>query len=426
MLQILATRRRMLAGVIAVLAIGSLGIWGCADHPTEYDNPNDSIITTKTPTALIEAATLAEWIAEGRLNSTDPGSRDKVVIITVSTVAKYNEGHIPGSQLWNYDTELYQTRLEGVAAGSTMVASGPALDTFLSRAGIDEHTTVVFTASTAGVTNNPAQPLDRRDLREATRGWWTLRYWGFPKERIKVLQGGDVGWTAAGNSLVTEVPTITPSDFSIRDLAATSEFRGDLRVSIGEMIRAVDAANNGTTPDVKFLDVRGGTPLPTSKIGPAQLDSWNAYYVAGTSGTLLPLADLVARLATFGVTEATPLTYVNCQGGVKCTIPFFILDGMLGWQVQSYNGSWGQWSAYGTDTIADAWETDLNTPGTAVPRSTGTWTPGSVAIDPVANAAYGLSDPRANQIENEDAAYFSSGGTTTPPPGGGDGGGSGC
>lgn len=419
MLQLLATRRRMLAGLIAVLAIGSLGIWGCADHPTEYDNPNDGIVTTKTPTALIEAATLMEWIDEGRLNSTDPDSRDKVVVITVTTAAAYATGHIPGSQLWNYDTELYQTRLEGVAAGSTMVVSGPALDTFLSRAGIDEHTTVVFTASTTG---------GARDLREATRGWWTLRYWGFPKERIKVLQGGDAGWTAIeGNTLVTEVPTITPSDFSIRDLAATSEFRGDLRTSIGEMIRAVDAVNSGATPDVKFLDVRGGSPLPTSKMGPAQLDSWNLYYVAGTSGTLLPLEDLVARLATFGVTEATPLTYVNCQGGVKCTIPFFVLDGMLGWPVQSYNGSWGQWSAYGTDTIADAWETDLVTPGTTTSRSTGTWTPGSVAIDPVANAAYGLSDPRANQIENEDAAYFSSGGTTTPPPGGGGGGGgSGC
>ena len=72
MLQLLATRRRMLAGLIAVLAIGSLGIWGCADHPTEYDNPNDGIVTTKTPTALIEAATLMEWIDEGRLNSADP------------------------------------------------------------------------------------------------------------------------------------------------------------------------------------------------------------------------------------------------------------------------------------------------------------------------------------------------------------------
>lgn len=418
MLQLLATRRRMLPALIVVLAIGTLGIWGCADHPTDYENPADGIVTTKTETALIDAATLMGWIDEGRLNSTDPDSRDKVVIISVTTAAAYAAGHIPGSQLWNYDTELYQTRLEGVAAGSTMVVNGPALDTFLSRAGIDEHTTVVFTASTTG---------SARDLREATRGWWTLRYWGFPKERIKVLQGGDAGWTAIeGNTLVTEVPTIAPSGFSVRELAATSTFRGDLRASIGEMIRAVDAANSGTTPDVKFLDVRGGSPLPTSKIGPAQLDSWNLYYAVGTSGTLLPVEDLVARLATFGITEATPLTYVNCQGGVKCTIPFFILDGMLDWPVVSYNGSWGQWSAYGTDTIADAWETDLNTPSTLAPRSTGTWTPGSVAIDPVSNAAYGLSDPRANQIENEDAAYFSSGGTTTPPTGGGGGGGSGC
>lgn len=417
MLELLATRRRMLLGLAALLAVGSLGIWGCADHPTSYENPSDGIVTTKTPTALIEAATLAGWIDEGRLNSTDSNGRDKVVVITVSTAAAYALGHIPGSQLWNYDTEVYQTRLEGVAAAGTMVLSGPALDTFLRRAGIDEHTTVVFTASTTG---------SARDLREATRGWWTLRYWGFPKERIKVLQGGDVGWTAAGYSLVTEVPSITPSDFSVRDLAATSTFRGDLRVSIGEMIRAVDAFNNGALTGVEFLDVRGGSPLPTSKIGPTELDSWNAYYVAGTSGTLLPLEDLVAHLATFGITDATALTYVNCQGGVKCTIPFFVLDGMLGWPVQSYNGSWGQWSAYATDTIADAWETDLVTPNTTTMRSTGTWTPGSLAVDPVANGSYGIADPRANQIENEDAAYFSSGGTTTPPTGGGGGGGSGC
>lgn len=415
MLQLLATRRRVLAGLIAMLAIGSLGIWGCADHPTEYDNPNDGIVTTKTPTALIEAATLAEWIDEGRLNSSDPDSRDKVVVITVSTPAAYATGHIPGAQLWNWGTEIYQTRLEGVAAASTMVLTGPSLDTLLRRSGIDEHTTVVFTTSTGD------------DLNKATRGWWTLRYWGFPKERIKVLQGCDAGWTAAGNSLVTEAPTIVPSDFSVRDLAAYSEFRGDLRTSIGEAIQAVDAINNGTTPDVKWLDVRGGSPLPTSYIAPAQIDAWNAYYAAGANTSFKPVEELVARLATFGVTEATPLTYVNCQGGVKCTIPFFILDGILGWPVRSYNGSWGQWSAYANDAVADAWETDLVTPNTTTSRSAGTWTPSTPAIDPVANASYGLADPRANQIENEDAAYFSSGGTTTPPPGGGGGGGgSGC
>jgi 3-mercaptopyruvate sulfurtransferase SseA len=415
MLQILATRRRMLAGVIAVLAIGSLGIWGCADHPTEYDNPADDIVTTKTPTALIEAATLAEWIDEGRVNSTDPNSRDKVVIFLVGSPATYNTGHIAGAQLWNASTEYSQTRLEGVAASGSMVITGPVIDAVLSRAGIDRYTTIVL--STAD------------DFNKATRVWWMLRYWGFPKERIKVLQGGDAGWVAAGNTLVTEVPTVTPSGFSVRDLAAYSEFRGDLRTSIGEALVAVDAINSGATPDVKWLDVRGGVdPVAGGKIQVAQLDSWNAYYATGTTATLKTVEEMVARLATFGVTEATPMTYVNCQGGVKCSVPFFILDGILGWPVRSYNGSWGQWSAYGNDSVADAWETDLNSPGTAVSRSFGTWTAGTPVLDPVANAAFGIADPRGNQIENEDEAYFSSGGTTPPATGGGGsgGGGSGC
>lgn len=415
MLQQLATRRRMLPALIVVLAIGTLGIWGCADHPTDYENPADGIVTTKTETALIEAATLMEWIDEGRLNSTDPNSRDKVVVFLVGTPAAYATGHIAGAQLWNSSTEYALTRLEGVAASGSMVITGPVLDTILSRSGVDQYTTIVLTTAD--------------DFNKATRAWWMLRYWGFPKERIKVLQGGDAGWVLAGNTLSTEVPTVTPSDFSVRDLAAYSEFGGDFRVSIGEAIRAVDAINSGTTPDVKWLDVRGGVdPVAGGKIGPAQLDSWNAYYVAGTTATLQPVADMVAHLATFGVTEATPLTYVNCQGGVKCSVPFFILDGILGWPVQSYNGSWGQWSTYGNDTVADAWETDLVSPGTATSRSFGTWTPGTPVLDPVSHAAYGIADPRANQIENEDEAYFSSGGTTTPPPGGGGGGGggSGC
>ncbi|MBK6733750.1 MAG: hypothetical protein IPG61_06610 [bacterium] len=415
MLQQLATRRRMLPALIVVLAIGTLGIWGCADHPTDYENPADGIVTTKTETALIEAATLMEWIDEGRLNSTDPNSRDKVVVFLVGTPAAYTTGHIAGAQLWNSSTEYSLTRLEGVAASGSMVITGPVLDTILSRSGVDQYTTIVLTTAD--------------DFNKATRAWWMLRYWGFPKERIKVLQGGDAGWVLAGNTLSTEVPTVTPSDFSVRDLAAYSEFGGNFRVSIGEAIRAVDAINSGTTPDVKWLDVRGGVdPVAGGKIGPAQLDSWNAYYVAGTTATLQPVADMVAHLATFGVTEATPLTYVNCQGGVKCSVPFFILDGILGWPTQSYNGSWGQWSAYGNDTVADAWETDLVSPGTTTSRSFGTWTPGTPVLDPVSHAAYGIADPRANQIENEDEAYFSSGGTTTPPPGGGGGGGggSGC
>jgi len=412
-------KRLVLTGLAALLLAGGFALWGCADHPTSYEDPTASIVTTKTPTALIEAATLAQWIDEGRLNSTDPDNRDKVVVITVSTAAAYNAGHIAGSQLWNYDTEVFQTRLEGVAAMSSMVPTGPVFDALLCRFGIDEHTTVVFTTSTTGST---------RDLREATRGWWTLRYWGFPKERIKVLQGGDVGWTTAGYALVTEVPTITPSVFSVRELAATSTFGGNYRASIGEMIRTVDGINSGALVDVRVLDTRGGVdPVAGGKLQPAALDSWNGYYVTGTSGTLKPVDELVARLATFNVTEATPRTYVNCQGGVKCTVVFFVLDGILGWPTESYDGSWGQWSGYTNASIAAAWKVDAVSPGTATSRSFGTWTAGSPAIDPVANSAYGIADPRANQIENEDAAYFSSGGTTTPPTGGGGGGGgSGC
>jgi len=405
-------------GLSLLTLAGLLSFWGCFDNPTSYEDLEADIVTTKTPTALIEPATLKLWMDEGRVNSTDPDSRDKVVVLNVSDSAHFDAGHIPSSQLYGYSS-TFEVRLEGVATVGHMVVDGPNIDALLQGFGIDSHTTVVFTVS------------DGLDLRQATRGYFTLRYWGFPKERLKVLQGGDVGWVAAGYHLTIDEADIAPSTFCVRDLATYSDFGGDQRASIGEVITAVDGLNNGNPDNIAILDVRSiGDPDRVAYMANAGLDAWNAVYAAGTTTTLLPTADLKVHLADFGITSATNMTYVYCKSGVKATVAYFILDGILEWPTRVYDGSWKQWSTYTSDNgVGTDWQVDTDTPGTTSPRTGGTLTSGSMVLDPVANSLYeSVDDWRANQIENEDLEYFSSGagGGTPPAGGGGTGGGSGC
>ena len=154
--------------VTAVLSMGGCGGTGDSGNGN-YPDPNASITTTKTANALIEPATLKQWIDEGKLNNTDPASRDRVVVVTVATAAQYAAQHIPGAQLLYSSAELLMSRMEGVGSMSTMVIDGPTIDGMVKRLGIDSKTTVVFVASKG------------QNALNASRAYFTFRYWGFPR-----------------------------------------------------------------------------------------------------------------------------------------------------------------------------------------------------------------------------------------------------
>lgn len=437
--------RVLIAALLGTVMIAALTLWGCGT--SGYDDPNATITTTKTASALIDAATLKQWMDEGKVNSTDPSAKDRVVIVTVATPAQYNAQHIPGALLLDSGTELLMTRLEGITAIGTMVIDGPTIDSIIKKLCINQNTTIVFAASKGQNFLNPS------------RAYFTFRYWGFPKERLKVLQGGENGWETASTdggwpasyALNTTVPTVTPSTFSVKNLyngSSTANF--GLRTSIGEMISVVDKVNAGTlktdATGISIQDARGDNPLPTIYINNAGVDDWKQYYVSGKTSTFKPTNELTARLATYGITSAKSINYVYCLTGVRATGLFFVLDGILGWPTTLYDGSWNQWSGYTslaptTNLVAAAWQTNVNTSTTVAfnrtfnavaytsPRTTlATDIGAGLTLDPVSKAMYtSVSDPRANQILNEDKAYFTSGGTvTTPSTGGGAGSGSGC
>ncbi len=227
--------------------------------------------------SLVEPAQLKKWIDNGF--RTEKG--DRVIIIDVTpnpedketwfagdmeklkemTIRKYGEhssqyamllqlgrkgalGHIPGARyLTSHSGGEVAERNDGPINTEHEVADGAGFDAMLQRLGITPDDVVVLTSSQ----QNPWMVC-------APRLWWSLYYWGFPQEKIKLLDGSNKGYALAGYPLEkgTQAPAVTASKISVAGLA---EKHFDIRVSLQEMISLVD--NNKTSNgDVYLLDNR--------------------------------------------------------------------------------------------------------------------------------------------------------------------------
>ncbi|MDD2272731.1 MAG: selenite/tellurite reduction operon rhodanese-like protein ExtH [Desulfuromonadaceae bacterium] len=433
--------RVLIAALLGTVMIAALTIWGCGT--SSYDDPaaGANITTTKTANALIDAATLKTWMDEGKVNAPVANNYDRVVILSVtgpttsattSGYIGYNTLHIPGAQLWDSTSKLGYARREAVADMSTMVPDGASMDALIKSFGINKYTTVVFTVSKS------------QNFLYAARAYFTFRYWGFPKDRLKVLNGGDDAWANAAYTLTSVVPEITPSTYSVRNIYTGNYSSFGLRYSIGDMIALVDKVNLGTEstadPDgITILDARGPNAdttydYDTAHIFGATKDNYNSYGTTSGTNNVGTVATPVNAPKTRTFNGTAPLTtadkkmnIVYCVSGYRASVPFFVLDGILGWPVKMYDGSWGQWSSYqGVTNLPDVngtpsmWRVDINS------RSVGSLT-GSL---PIADNLYlgftSVLDPEANQILKADKIYFSTPPVSTTTSGGAAGGGSGC
>ena len=148
-----------------LLAMVPLIIIGCGSSG-EYDSPPASLSSG----VLIEPSTLKTWIDAGYVNSS---GFNKVVIIEAGfSNASYNTSHIKGA-LYVDRWDIVETRLEGLAFAPQLVCSGSKMDALIRKLGIDDNTTIVFTMG------------DGTNVLAATRAYFTFRYWGFPKGKLK-------------------------------------------------------------------------------------------------------------------------------------------------------------------------------------------------------------------------------------------------
>jgi thiosulfate/3-mercaptopyruvate sulfurtransferase len=291
--------------LLSLAVSGTLG--GCNKS---YDKP----ATTSTPTALIPAETLKGWIDAGKVNGT---GYDRVVVLDVNSIGNYSAGHVPGAQFVD-SNDIYQTRREGPANDVNMVPDGTRMNALIRKYGIDGTTTVVFTGGTgAGSASN---------YLAVTRAYWTFRYWGFPKERLKLLDGINSAWSAAYGLSTAPAPSVTPSTYSV---TSNHVLRANLRASLSEMISAAE----GNKPNAAIVDFRSGEAdnsyagqrgktagIFTSLTGTVSVSdfvvfeghirgaramNYTTLFDAANSFRFKPETDLIALLAAVGINSST-------------------------------------------------------------------------------------------------------------------------
>ena len=428
-----------MAGLSGIAMLTCVGLWGCGT--SGYDNPAASAVTTKTATALIQAADLKQWTDSGLVNKA--GGHDRVVIVEVSTETNYNGAHIAGAQYVNLANDLTESRYEGPMLTGQMVTSGTKTDALIQKLGIDANTTIVFTSSEAEV----GSPWN------LTRGYATFRYWGFPKNRLKVLDGGNKAWKAAGYALTTASPTVSRSTYCVTP-NNVNRVRSDLRASLSDMIAAVTAG----TASNDFIDGRATSPTvpgPTSDLidttTPTKFVVFEGLVKGGRAYSYVNLIDAttkqfksIADIKTgLNIPASATSVYTICRAGNIASAMFFAIDGYAYYnEVETgalkavwYDGSWGQWglmassdkvgtsatNAGGKLAVGSVWDTTLLTDSL-------TYNIDAVPVRSIVTYNTRLNNPQpalaaGNQLEEADAAYRSpvtpSGGGTASTGGGG-------
>jgi 3-mercaptopyruvate sulfurtransferase SseA len=227
--------------------------------------------------SLVEPVQLKQWIDAGyrteggeRVVIIDvvPGSREKdtwfagsAETLKRTTAQKHGErspqyrlideldrkgamGHIPGAFVIISHAGLeVADRSEGPVETEHQVGTGAGIDNLLRDHGITFNDVIVITSAQ----QNPWMVC-------GPRLWWTLYYWGFSPEKIKLLNGGNKGYALAGYPLQKGVnePAVTPSTMSVADFPS---HRFEVRVSLDEMISLVDGGDT-SNGKVFLLDNR--------------------------------------------------------------------------------------------------------------------------------------------------------------------------
>lgn len=184
--------------------------------------------------------------------------------------------------------------------------------------------------------------------RHAIRGYWLLRMYGFPRDRIHIMDGGIEAWRRAGYATTTELPAPdlagamrAPVELAARDDSFIAEFDDVLAWS-----REAAAGQDAPT---RILDVRTageyvGTDLRARRGGHIPGARQRCFVDLLTDeGTFRPVDEMLALIRASGVRlEEVRATY--CQGGVRAALVWFVLHELAGYEdVRSYAGSWEEW-----------------------------------------------------------------------------------
>lgn len=287
--------------IALLLAAAPLFLHSCGGG---FSDPKTQAVQTSV---LVAPETLNGWITTGY--GTDAFGFNKIVVLDVTsatgTTSYTGSGHVTGAFLLDTAVDLSAARSDGVSSTITQVPTRAQMDDLIQRTGIDENTVVVLTGDS---------------LLNVGFAYFNFRYWGFPKERLKVLDRTNAAYRNAGFTLETTVPAAPASStYSVCRLTQNTS----LRAPLAEMISVAE----GAVPNVAIWDVRapnefngvaGSTAGPSGSTvgfvafeghvrGAANLN-FNTHLTTDLS-TFLGTDVMRSTVASIGVTSGKP-TYV--------------------------------------------------------------------------------------------------------------------
>src|SRR6188768_919165 len=224
------------------------------ESATDYANNEHGLIT---------GARLTSWV-EGWSAHRPAGVSGRLVVLQVVPNAATSKAHVAENEngVVSYlvpQSELLQVRDNGLSQIEAEIPGGAATDALLKKYGIDvTRDFVVLTfeqlpaeGSTPATANSIVQSVGR--------AWFTLRYWGYPRERVAILNGS-VNWNAAnhGLPLSASAAIVPPNDgtTSVRDLRVDNT---QLVIPLGELLTTLKGgAGSWPLAKLRVVDARGG------------------------------------------------------------------------------------------------------------------------------------------------------------------------
>lgn len=249
-------------------------------------------------------------------------AQDDVRVLDIRAPKDYAAGHIPGAVNTPY------AAYRGPADNAGALQPESKLTELLRSAGITPNTRVVV--AHAGT--------DHSDFGAAARVYWTLKVGGLT--RLSILDGGTLGWKAAGNPLDTAAPKVTPTNFTYHYNKAMIAETQDLaaKVQAGKAPVLVDARPAAFFKGEQRVDAaaRYGT-LP----GARSLD--NATFFNADDKTLKSAGEIEQAVRQAGLADKEAVSF--CNTGHWAATDWFVLSEIAGNKnVKLYPESIVEWS----------------------------------------------------------------------------------
>lgn len=280
------------------------------------------------PGRLVDTAWLAEHLDDPDLRLVHVSPNRRV----------YNKRHIPGAAYSDLHQEiaLRGTAPEtGDAEREWLIPSAEQTAAVLRRWGVGEGDRVVF--------------YDDIGLnRQAIRGYWILRLYRFPQDRLHILDGGIEAWRRAGHATTTEIPQADAADRG-RPPVELGERDDSIIATYDQVLAWSQESSAGDEAPTRILDVRTasewvGTDLRAMRGGHIP-GARNRLFsdLLTDEGTFRSVEEILSVVRASGVDPAE-LRATYCQGGVRAALVWFALHELGGFdQVRSYAGSWEEW-----------------------------------------------------------------------------------